>query len=94
MTSSNKTPATNEVRPLIYKGEIIRLIVRSILSLSLLAGGIVLLALKIAGWSIIFGLPMVVISTVFIIYTYDDVLNKFLGYHGEDLDDEEGKINK
>ena len=59
---------------------------RVVLGLSLMTGGIVLLALRIAGWSMIFGIPMVVISAVFIIYTYDDVLNRHLDLH-EHLED-------
>ncbi len=62
----------------IYSGELIKMVIQGVLGLGLLSGGIVLLTLKIAGWSLIFGLPMVVISCVFIIYTYDDVLSKNL----------------
>ena len=42
----------------------------------LLVGGLVLLALKIAGWSIVFGLPMVIFGVVFLIYTYDDICSR------------------
>jgi hypothetical protein len=61
---------------LFSKVMLIKLVIQSFLGLGLLAGGITILALRIPGWSIIFGLPMVVISSVFIIYTYDDVLSK------------------
>lgn len=77
-----------------YMGEVTRLVLQVVLGIGLLAGGIIFLALKIAGWSIIFGLPMVVISSVFIIYTYDDVLNRHLNihshqeYHDEKMVDE------
>ena len=54
----------------------IRILLRAGVSLSLLAGGIIMLALRISGWSIIFGLPMVVFGAVFIIYTYDEVLSR------------------
>lgn len=64
-----------------YTGQIVRLILQATLGIGLLAGGIILLALRIAGWSIIFGLPMVVISSVFIIYSYDDALNRHLDIH-------------
>ena len=66
-----------ELASLFYKGELVRIILQSILGLGLLAGGITLLALRLPGWSVIFGLPMVVISSIFIIYTYDNVLSKY-----------------
>ena len=56
--------------------KIIKLIFRGLLPVVLLLSGIVLLSLRIAGWSIIFGLPMVVIGVVFLIYTYDEVVSK------------------
>lgn len=56
---------------------LIRIIIQAVLGLVLLIGGIILLALRISGWSIILGLPMVVISSVFIVYTYDDAASKW-----------------
>lgn len=35
-----------------------------------------MLAMRIAGWGIILGLPMVVFGVVFLIYTYDEALSK------------------
>lgn len=67
---------SNGLRSLFYKGALVRFVIQAILGVVLLAGGIILLALKIPGWSIIFGIPMVVISSVFIIYTYDDALSR------------------
>jgi len=67
-----------ENKSVFYMGQITRLIIECVLGTGLLAGGIALLALRITGWSMIFGVPMVVISSVFIIYTYDDTLNRHL----------------
>ena len=55
--------------------ETTRIMVMAILSLGLLAGGLVLLTSKIAGWSIIFGLPMVVIGVIFLVYSYDECVS-------------------
>ena len=52
------------------------LILKTIIPGLLLLGGIALLALRISGWSLIFGLPMVVFGTVFLIYTYDEVVSQ------------------
>lgn len=46
---------------------------RAVIPLALLGGGLALFVLRIAGWSIVFGLPMIVIGVVFLIYTYDDI---------------------
>jgi hypothetical protein len=50
-----------------------------VLSLSLFAGGIFLLALRISGWSLILGLPAVQIGIVFLIFTFDDVARRKVG---------------
>ncbi len=71
----------------------LRLILRVILSLALLVGGLHLLALRIVSWDVILGIPMVIISLVFIIYTYDDVLTKHLGDGEDDYEDENENDN-
>lgn len=58
---------------------IIKLILKTVVPIFILSGGIALLTLRISGWSIIFGLPMVVIGVVFLIYTYDEVVSSKLG---------------
>ncbi|HUC95230.1 MAG TPA: hypothetical protein VMR19_04500 [Candidatus Saccharimonadales bacterium] len=73
-----------EFQPVFYRGQVTRLIIQAVLGLGLLAGGIIILSTRIAGWSIIFGLPMVVISSIFIIYTYDDTLNRHLDLKGHE----------
>lgn len=55
--------------------EITRLIIKSVLPIVLLLGGLWLLTLRLAGWSIIFGLPMVILGIVFVIYAYDDAVS-------------------
>jgi len=54
----------------------VKLTFRVLIPIVLLAGGLTLLALRIAGWSIIFGLPMVTFGVVFLIYTYDELVIK------------------
>ena len=73
-----------EFQPVFYRGQVTRLIIQAVLGLGLLAGGIIILSTRIAGWSIIFGLPMVVISSIFIINTYDDTLNRHLDLKGHE----------
>lgn len=53
----------------------VRLFFRVLIPIVLLVGGLALLALRIAGWSIIFGLPMVTFGVVFLIYTYDELVS-------------------
>lgn len=60
---------------------LITLLLKIIGPVVLLASGLALLALRIAGWSIILGLPMVVIGVVFMIYTYDEILSKRLDHN-------------
>jgi hypothetical protein len=90
----NNTKRKTEYKSVFYVGQIWRLVTQMVLGIGLLAGGIAILALRIAGWSSIFGIPMVVISSVFIIYTYDDTLNRHLDlhdhqeYHNEKTDEE------
>lgn len=62
--------------------ETVRLIFKGLIPIMLLLGGIALLSLRISGWSIIFGLPLTVIGSVFLIYTYDEIVRKRI-----DLDD-------
>ena len=56
--------------------EAIKLVFRGIIPIILLLAGLALLALRLPGWSIIFGLPLVVFGVVFLIYTYDEVVSK------------------
>ena len=58
---------------------IVKLVLKTVVPIFILIGGIALLTLRIAGWSIIFGLPMVVIGVVFLIYTYDEIVSSSLG---------------
>lgn len=49
------------------------------ISASLFIGGIVLLFLRIPGWSLIVGLPAVQIGLVFLIFSYDRMASKKVG---------------
>lgn len=53
----------------------VRLTFRVLIPIVLLGGGLTLLALRIAGWSIIFGLPMITFGVVFLVYTYDELVS-------------------
>lgn len=53
----------------------VSMLIRVAVPLFLLAGGITLLALRISGWSLIFGLPVTVLGVVFLVYTYDGMVN-------------------
>ena len=57
----------------------LRFILQIIISLSLLGGGIVILALRIPGWSLLMGLPPILLGVIFLIFTIDAVARKNLG---------------
>lgn len=56
--------------------EAIKLVFRGVIPIVLVLSGVALLALRLAGWSVIFGLPLVVFGVVFLIYTYDEIVSK------------------
>ena len=72
-----------------HSERLVLIILRVFACVAFLIGGLVLLALRIAGWSIIFGLPMVIFGSVFMIYTYDEVLSRRIQSHGYPKDDDE-----
>lgn len=57
---------------------IVKLILKIILPVILLISGLVVFTSRIPGWSILIGLPMMVVSTVFIIYIYDELSQKLM----------------
>jgi hypothetical protein len=54
----------------------IKLVFRGIIPIVFLISGIALLGLRISGWGTILGIPLVVFGSVFLIYTYDEVVSK------------------
>lgn len=52
------------------------------LSSLLFIGGIILLALKIPGWSIFFGLPATQLGIIFLIFTFDEIARTKVGPDG------------
>jgi len=60
---------------IIHITQLVRIIIKAVLPVVLLLAGLWLLTLKFAGWSIIFGLPMVVLGVIFLIYAYDEILS-------------------
>lgn len=53
-----------------------KLLYKIIIPVVFLTAGLVLLSLRIPGWSIIFGLPLIVFGTVFLVYTYDEIVTR------------------
>ena len=64
-----------------HRERILIVCLRVVVSLLLLAAGITILALRIPGWGIILGLPIVIFGSVFLIYTYDEVLSRQVDLH-------------
>lgn len=60
-----------------------RLLMRVLIPIILLVTGIMLLFLKIPGWSVIVGLPLVVVGSLFLIYIYDSVLSDNIYIEGD-----------
>jgi hypothetical protein len=59
-------------------GSIKKFVLQTFICLVLLGGGIIILALRIAGWSLFLGLPMILFGVVFLIFTFDHLArNKF-----------------
>lgn len=56
--------------------EAIKLLFRGIIPIVFLAAGVIILALRMPGWSLLLGLPLTIFGTVFLIYTYDEVVRK------------------
>lgn len=57
----------------------IKLLFRGLLPIILLTAGLAILFLRLPGWSMIFGIPMIIIGCVFLIHTYDEVVRKSYG---------------
>lgn len=55
---------------------IVKNILKSIVPIVLLISGVIVFTARFPGWSLLIGLPMIVISTVFLIFTYDDLSQK------------------
>lgn len=73
---------------LYYIEAIVAVLLKTLIPLALLIGGLFLLFLNLAGWSIIFGIPMVVIGVVFLIYSYDELVTRRI-HDGKKLPTEE-----
>ena len=57
----------------------LRFILQIVICLALLGAGIVILALRIPGWSLLVGLPLIILGVIFLIFTIDAVARKNLG---------------
>ncbi len=56
--------------------EAIKLLFRGIIPIVFLAAGVIILALRMPGWSLLLGIPLTIFGAVFLIYTYDEVVRK------------------
>jgi hypothetical protein len=56
--------------------EAIKLLFRGTIPIVFLAAGVVILALRMPGWSLLLGVPLTIFGAVFLIYTYDEVVRK------------------
>lgn len=72
-----------------HKSMLIGIVLRVVVAMGLLVSGIVVMAMRTGVWGIIFGLPMIVFGSVFMIYTYDEVLSKNFTLHSKDDDSDE-----
>lgn len=59
--------------------EIIKLVFKGLIPIVLLAGGLILLDLRITGWSLVFGFPIAVIGAAMLIFAYDEIVSKRIG---------------
>ncbi len=50
-----------------------------LISSILFIGGLILLALRIPGWSLLFGLPAITFGFVCLVFTFDDVSRRKIG---------------
>ena len=56
--------------------KIVKLIFKGVIPIVLIVCGVALLFAKIPGWGVLLGLPMVVMGTIFMIYAYDEMIQK------------------
>lgn len=59
--------------------EEIKLVFRGVIPLVFLIAGVAVLMLRIPGWSLLLGIPITIFGTVFLIYTYDEVVRRRVG---------------
>lgn len=58
---------------------ILRQLFLFLISVSLLAGGVFLMSLRISGWSLILGLPLILFGFVFLVYSFDEIFRERIG---------------
>jgi hypothetical protein len=59
---------------------VIVLLLRIVGPVFLMVAGLVLLYLRLPGWSLIFGLPVTIIGVVLFIYAYDEILSRGMSH--------------
>lgn len=64
---------------------IIKLLFRGLIPILMLLAGVVLMVSKGSGWLMIIGTPITVLGTVFLIYTYDEVIRRTVVPMSEEL---------
>jgi len=55
---------------------IIKLLFRGFMPMLMLVAGVILMTSEISGWNLIIGTPITVLGTIFLIFTYDEVIAK------------------
>ena len=56
-----------------HSEHLVTLILRGAIPIVMITAGIIILGMRLSGWSIFSGLPLIIIGSVFLIYTYDEV---------------------
>jgi len=76
-----------------HSEHVVMLIFRGFIPIVMLIGGLVLLGMRLPGWGLFIGLPLVIIGSVFLIYTYDEISKSSLHTPKEEigLDEDAGK---
>lgn len=59
-----------------HSEEAVKLLLRGLIPIVFLAGGVIILALRISGWSLFLGIPLTIFGVAFLIYTYDEVVSR------------------
>jgi len=55
---------------------VIKLLFRGLVPMLMLVAGVILMTSEISGWNLIIGTPITILGTVFLVFTYDEVIAK------------------
>lgn len=88
----NKNLINSEEIKFDHLQSLIILLVKVVGPAILVITGLILLALRIAGWSLVFGLPVTIIGVVLLVFVYDDILTRKLSHTHHDLNSDNKSI--